>query len=63
MRSERHVWRRAAFSLPLMLLTVRHQEKHQIKVKSAAEEMLYNGGDVCTMLNSSKASAISDELV
>lgn len=54
-RTEMKVWKSAAFNLPLMLLTVLHQEKQEIKVKSETEKMLYNGGDVCAMVNSSKA--------
>lgn len=53
-KNESKLLKRAAFNLPLMLLTVSHQEKHTIKVRSDAEKMLHNGRDVCTMFNSSK---------
>lgn len=54
-RNEIKVWKRAAFNPPLMLLTVSHQEKHKIKVRSGSEKMLYNVSDVCPMFNSSKS--------
>lgn len=53
--NEIKVWKRAAFNLPLMLLTVSHQEKHKIEVRSGTGKMLYNARDVCTMFNSSKS--------
>lgn len=53
-KNESKLLKRAAFNLPLMLLTVSHQEKHTIKVRSDAEKMLHNVRDVCTMFNSSK---------
>lgn len=53
-KNESKLLKRAAFNLPLILLTVSHQEKHTIKVRSDAEKMLHNTRDVCSMFNSSK---------
>lgn len=45
---------KAAFNLPVTLLTVSHQEKHTIKVRSDTKKMLHNARDVCSVFNSSK---------